>query len=179
MIIYKRIAILTLSMSLIALSHGADDMASAKKGMILTDNSEVATWKHNWSTTEKEKRKIKASTASAKVKGSLEQEASQQALTAFAEENDMIEKSYGEVCSAFMENEMAENKRGHRWGKSDSHWTTKSFKVFKARDVTFNDDPLAKSASHLFGKTRDKHNCITSKIGVNDESIKLESMKLR
>lgn len=177
--IYKQITILTLSMSLVGLSHAADDMASAKNGVILTDNSTIASWTHNWSTTGKEKKKSKASMVSSKVKAPLEEDASQKALTEFAEKNNMTNKSYGEVCGSFMEGEMAQTKLGHRWGKSDSHWTTKSFKVFKAREVMSGDEALAKSVGHLFGPSRKTHNCITTKVGVNDENIELESMKLK
>ena len=179
MIIYKQIAILTLSMSLAALSHAADDMAGAKNGMTLTENSAISTWTHNWSTTEKEKKKGKVNMVSSNVSAPLEKDASQAALTEFAEKNNMTEKRYGDFCGAFMESEMAETKSlDHRWGKSDSHWSKKSFKIFKAREFTSGEEELAQSAGHLFGKTREKHNCITTKIGINDESIELESMKL-
>lgn len=179
MIIYKRIAILTLSMSLAALSHAADDMAGAKSGVTLTENSAISAWTHNWSTTGKEKKKGKASMVSSKVGLPLEEDVSQVALTEFAEKNNMTEKSYGDVCGTFMEAQMAETKsQGHRWGKSDSHWTTKSFKIFKAREFTGGEEALAQSAGHLFGKTRKTHNCITTKIGINDENVELESMKL-
>lgn len=74
---------------------------------------------------------------------------------------------------------MTETKRGgHRWGKSDSHWPKKSFKIFKAREFTGGEEELAQSAGHLFGKTIKKHNCITTKVGINDENVELESMKL-
>jgi len=177
--IYKQITILTLSMSLIGLSHAADDMAGAKSGMTVTENSAIAAWTHNWSTTGKEKKKGKANMVSSNVSAPLEKDASQAALTEFAEKNNMTEKSYGDVCGAFMESQMTETKsQGHRWGKSDSHWTTKSFKIFKAREFTSGEEELAQSASHLFGKTRKTHNCITTKIGINDENVELESMKL-
>ena len=177
--IYKQTAILTLSMSLAALSHAADDMAGAKSGMTVTENSAIAAWTHNWSTTGKEKKKGKVNMVSSNVSAPLEKDASQAALIEFAEKNNMTEKSYGDVCGAFMESQMTETKsQGHRWGKSDSHWTTKSFKIFKAREFTSGEEELAQSASHLFGKTRKKHNCITTKIGINDENVELESMKL-
>ncbi len=176
--IYKQITILTLSMSLVGLSHAADDMAGAKNGITLTENSDVSIRNHNWSTTNREpKHKRKRSTV--KVSAPMEETASQVALIKFAEENNMIEKSYGDVCGAFMESQMTETKsQGHRWGKSDSHWSKKSFKIFKAREFTSGEEELAQSAGHLFGKTRKKHNCITTKIGINDENVELESMKL-
>ncbi|MBI0427549.1 hypothetical protein IP485_13085 [Psychrobacter sp. NG27] len=177
--IYKQITILTLSMSLVGLSHAADDMAGAKSGMTVTENSAIAAWTHNWSTTGKEKKKGKANMVSSKVNVPLEEDASQVALTEFAEKNNMTNKSYGEVCGAFVEGEMTETKRGgHRWGKSDSHWSKKSFKIFKAREFTGGEEELAQSAGHLFGKTRKTHNCITTKVGINDENVELESMKL-